>query len=87
MKHGTAVSRIPMAVAGRRAPLARSRQPTPAAPNVQGCMGNAIAYAAHTLAPIRQFVAPLARAGGVARDVHTIQAGGFTDEEFPDSCN
>lgn len=56
-------------------------------PSVHGCMGNTIAYSAHTLAPFGQFVAPLARAGEVALDVHTIQSGGFTDEEFPNSCN
>ena len=60
-------------------------------PAVNGCVGASISGAAHAIQPYGQFVSQFARDAqshpGVSDDVHTLAAGGFTDAQFPNSCN
>jgi hypothetical protein len=64
------------------APAASAAQPI-----VHGCTGDSISAAAHAIAPWGQFVSQLARTGEISDDVHALQAGGLTDDDFPNSCN
>ena len=83
----TRLSRLAVPALAGAALLALAPGARAGTPTVHGCTGNTIAYAAHTMAPFGGFVAPLAREGRISLDVHTVQSGGFTDEEFPNSCD
>lgn len=60
-------------------------------PAVRGCVGSSVSDAAHHLQPVGQFFSDLARDPyshpGISDNVHTLAAGGYTDEEIPNTCN
>ena len=60
-------------------------------PAVKGCVGSTISAAAHAIQPYGQFVKGFAQDPlshpGVSDNVHTLAAGGYTDAEFPNTCN
>ncbi len=60
-------------------------------PAVRGCVGSSISAAAHQPWPFGQFVSGLAHDPeshpGVSDNVHTLAAGGYTDEDIPNTCN
>jgi hypothetical protein len=60
-------------------------------PAVRGCVGSSISAAAHAINPYGQFVEQFAQDPqshpGVSDDVHTLAAGGYTDAQFPNTCN
>jgi hypothetical protein len=62
-----------------------------AQPAVKGCVGSTISSAAHVVQPYGQFVKLFAQDSqshpGVSDNVHTLAAGGYTDAQFPNTCN
>ena len=60
-------------------------------PAVRGCVGSSISAAAQQPGPFGQFIAGLARdpesAPGIADDEHTLAAGGYSDDQFVNTCN
>jgi hypothetical protein len=62
-----------------------------AQPVVPGCVGSSISAAAQQPGPFGQFVAGVAQEPGshpgVSDNVHTLAAGGYTDDEFVNTCN
>jgi hypothetical protein len=60
-------------------------------PAIRGCVGSTISDAAHQPGPFGQFVSGLAHDPeshpGVSDNVHTLAAGGYTDEDIPNTCN
>jgi hypothetical protein len=62
-----------------------------AQPAVRGCVGSSVSAAAHQPGPFGQFVSGLARdpesPPGVSDNVHTLASGGYSDDEFINTCN
>jgi hypothetical protein len=76
---------------GLALPLSVSATADAAQPVVRGCVGSTLSGAAHAIAPFGGFVSGYARdresRPGVSDNVHTIAAGGYTDDDFPNTCN
>ena len=68
-------------------PAATARADQPA---VRGCVGASISQAARSDGRFGGFVDGLAHDGsgvGLSDNVHTLAAGGYPDDVFPNSCN
>jgi hypothetical protein len=60
-------------------------------PAVRGCVGSSVSAAAHQPGTFGQFVSGLAHDPeshpGISDNVHTLAAGGYSDDEFVNTCN